>query len=156
MAGCLAYVQLWQHSDGNLTILWLKVSDSLIVLGIARGGWTAESRIRFRYLPSFTKMLNREPLHQVTMEVWTCQNLASNRRIILLTPWHQIWPDIAGLSVVRSVSQTSEHKPCFDGFSGLVVSILATGTRVRGFKPGRSRWIFWASGKSSVCLPSEG
>jgi hypothetical protein len=40
----------------------------------------------------------------------------------------------------------------FDGFSGLVVSILATGTRVRGFKPGRSRWIFRASEKSSVCL----
>ena len=43
-----------------------------------------------------------------------------------------------------------------DGFGGLVVSILATGTRVRLFKPGRSRWIFRASGKSSVCLPSEG
>ena len=43
-----------------------------------------------------------------------------------------------------------------DGFDGLVVSILATGTRVRGFKPGRSLWIFRASGKSSVCLPSEG
>ena len=43
-----------------------------------------------------------------------------------------------------------------DGFGGLVVSILATGTRVRGFKPGWSRWIFRASGKSSVWLPSEG
>ena len=43
-----------------------------------------------------------------------------------------------------------------DGFGGLVVSILATGTRVHGFKPERSRWIFRASGKSSVCLPSEG
>ena len=43
-----------------------------------------------------------------------------------------------------------------DGFGGLVVSILATGTRVRRFKPGRSRWIFGVSGKSSVCLPSEG
>ena len=40
-----------------------------------------------------------------------------------------------------------------NGFGGLVVSILATGTRVRGFKPGRSRWIFRESGKSSVCLP---
>jgi hypothetical protein len=27
-------------------------------------------------------------------------------------------------------------------FGGLVVSMLASGTRVRGFKPGRSRWIF--------------
>jgi hypothetical protein len=26
-----------------------------------------------------------------------------------------------------------------DGFGGLVVSTLATGTRVRGFKPGRNR-----------------
>ena len=26
-----------------------------------------------------------------------------------------------------------------DGFGGLVVSMLASGTRVRGFKPGRSR-----------------
>jgi ABC-type Mn2+/Zn2+ transport system permease subunit len=42
-----------------------------------------------------------------------------------------------------------------DDFGGLVVSIPATGTRVRGFKPGRIRWIFRASKKSSVCLPSE-
>ena len=37
-----------------------------------------------------------------------------------------------------------------------MVSTLASGTRVRGFKPGRSHWIFRASEKSSVCLPSEG
>jgi hypothetical protein len=44
-----------------------------------------------------------------------------------------------------------DHEPwelndCFsadrDGFSGLVVRILASVSRVRGFKPGRSRWIF--------------
>ena len=29
-----------------------------------------------------------------------------------------------------------------DGFGGLVVSMLAFGTQVCGFKPGRSRWIF--------------
>jgi hypothetical protein len=29
-----------------------------------------------------------------------------------------------------------------DGFGGLVVSMLASGTQGRGFKPGRSRWIF--------------
>ena len=48
------------------------------------------------------------------------------------------------------------HSPEVDGFGGLVVGILANGTRVRGFKPGRSRWSFRASGKSSVCLLSEG
>jgi hypothetical protein len=37
-----------------------------------------------------------------------------------------------------------------DGFGGLVVPEFA------GFKPGRSRWIFRASKKSSACLPSEG
>jgi hypothetical protein len=41
-------------------------------------------------------------------------------------------------------------------FGGLVVSMLASGTRVRGFKSGQSRWIFQASEKSSACLPSEG
>jgi len=43
-----------------------------------------------------------------------------------------------------------------DGFSGLAVSMLASGTRVRGFKPGQCRWIFQASEKSSTWLPSEG
>jgi hypothetical protein len=31
---------------------------------------------------------------------------------------------------------------CVDGFGGLVVLMLTSGFRVRGFKPGRSRWIF--------------
>ena len=31
-----------------------------------------------------------------------------------------------------------------DGFGGLVVSMLASGTQGCGFKPGRSRWIFRA------------
>jgi len=35
-----------------------------------------------------------------------------------------------------------------------VVSMLASGTRVRGLKPGRSRWIFRASEKSSAFLLS--
>jgi hypothetical protein len=29
-----------------------------------------------------------------------------------------------------------------DGFGGLVVRMLASGSQVSGFKPGRSRWIF--------------
>jgi hypothetical protein len=32
--------------------------------------------------------------------------------------------------------------PSVDGFGGLVVLMLASGPRVRGFKPSRSRWIF--------------
>jgi hypothetical protein len=30
-----------------------------------------------------------------------------------------------------------------DGFGGLVVCVLASSSRVRGFEPGRSRWIFF-------------
>ena len=41
------------------------------------------------------------------------------------------------------------------GFGGLGVSVLASGTRVRGFKPGRSRRIFREK-KSSARLSSEG
>ena len=35
-------------------------------------------------------------------------------------------------------------------------SVLAFGTQVRVFKPGRSRWIFQGEKKSSARLPSEG
>jgi hypothetical protein len=38
---------------------------------------------------------------------------------------------------------------------GLVVSVLATGPKVRGFKPGRGRWILRVI-KSVSRLPSEG
>ena len=42
-----------------------------------------------------------------------------------------------------------------NGFGGLGVACWPFSTQVRGFKPGRSRWIFGAK-KSSARLPSEG
>ena len=42
-------------------------------------------------------------------------------------------------SLVQHVPKDSYH---MDGFGGLVVSMLASGTQLCGFKPGRSRWIF--------------
>jgi hypothetical protein len=44
--------------------------------------------------------------------------------------------------------------PYISGFGGLVVSMPASGTRVRGFKPSRSRQIFRVK-KSTACLPSR-
>ena len=41
-----------------------------------------------------------------------------------------------------------------DGFGGLVVSMLASGTQVCGFKPGRSRWIF--TGVKILSMPTSG
>jgi hypothetical protein len=40
------------------------------------------------------------------------------------------------------------------GFGGLVVRMLASGTQVRGFKPGRSRRIF--RGEKILSMPSFG
>ena len=41
-----------------------------------------------------------------------------------------------------------------DGIGGLVVSMLASGTQVCGFEPGRSRWIF--TGVKILSMPSSG
>ena len=46
------------------------------------------------------------------------------------------------------------HYAELDGFVGLVVSMLASGTQVCGFKPGRSRWIF--TGVKILSIPSSG
>ena len=41
-----------------------------------------------------------------------------------------------------------------DGFGGLVVSMLASGTQVCGFNPSRSRWIFAVV--KILSMPSSG
>jgi hypothetical protein len=51
--------------------------------------------------------------------------------------------------------RVSLHTVYASGFGGLVVSMLASGTQDREFKPCQSHRIFWAK-KSSACLPSEG
>jgi hypothetical protein len=43
-----------------------------------------------------------------------------------------------------------------DGFGGLVVSMLASGSRVRGFDPDRSRWIFFFRYEKILSVPSFG
>ena len=53
------------------------------------------------------------------------------------------------------IQMDHKHDNILDGFGGLVVSMLAFGTQVCGFKPGRSLWIF-TDVKSSACLPPEG
>jgi hypothetical protein len=48
------------------------------------------------------------------------------------------------LTYVTTVTcaEVPEKRAVLDGIGGLVVRMLASGSRVRGFKPGRSRWIF--------------
>jgi hypothetical protein len=51
-------------------------------------------------------------------------------------------------------SDAVRHIYIYSCFDGLVVSMLASGTRVRGFKPGRRRRIF--SGEKILSMPSFG
>ena len=72
-----------------------------------------------------------------------------------------VWPSVCA-SVCRqpyfsahktgTLVRLTSHK---DGFGGLVVSMLASGIRVRGFKPGRSRWDFSGTWKI-LRVPSFG
>jgi hypothetical protein len=62
------------------------------------------------------------------------------RNIISTEPWSHL-----EISIICKHTYAS----CF---GGLVVSMLASGTQVRGFQPGRRRRILWAN-KSSRCLP---
>jgi hypothetical protein len=47
------------------------------------------------------------------------------------------------------------YNPKF-ALGGLVVSVLATGPKVRGFNPGRGRWIAKGDKNPLAQLPSEG
>jgi hypothetical protein len=60
---------------------------------------------------------------------------------------------IALCGVETWILREVDHKQ--DGFGGLVVSMLASGSRVRVFEPDRSRWIFFRCEKF-LSMPSFG
>jgi hypothetical protein len=59
------------------------------------------------------------------------------------------------LSTANESVYYSSYRPDEDGFGGLVVSMLSSGTQVRGLKPGRSLWIF-TKVKRILSMPSFG
>jgi hypothetical protein len=59
------------------------------------------------------------------------------------------------LSLFRYQKPLKYNSSVFVALGGVVVSVLATGPKVRGFKPGRGRWILRVI-KSAALLPSEG
>jgi hypothetical protein len=78
-----------------------------------------------------------------------------------------LYLDLSSLSsFIMSRSSSCKHSPIIisdltlrsfkSGFGGLVVCVLASGSRVRGFEPGRSRLIFSVCKKSTARLLSEG
>jgi hypothetical protein len=50
--------------------------------------------------------------------------------------------EVKGTVELYLYSPSGPSLPVTEWFGGLVASMLASGSRVRGFKPGRSRWIF--------------
>jgi hypothetical protein len=86
--------------------------------------------------------------------------------ILYCTTLMEAWTKWHPLQVTNAISSHNRHSvfkkrssqisSALDGFGGLVVCMLASGSRVHGFKPGRSRWIFFLCTKSSAFLPSEG
>jgi hypothetical protein len=58
-------------------------------------------------------------------------------------------------SKVRVKDRVQQYFTIDIALGGVVVSVLATGPKVRGFNPGRGRWILRVI-KSVARLPSEG
>jgi hypothetical protein len=94
------------------------------------------------------------------------------RKLLQVCPAHRVdvsygWLGVAAGHTKRTIthihprsrqnrsSLQGTYNPWKSGFGGLVISMLASVTHVRGFKPGRSRPIFRAK-KSSACLAWEG
>jgi hypothetical protein len=92
-----------------------------------------------RYKQWNNDVLEEKPVKTTTKPKWT--GLESIAGFLLGRPRPNSWNQGVDVSL---------HPLC-DGFGGLVVSMLASGSRVRGFD-----WIFSDVKKSSACLPSEG
>jgi hypothetical protein len=73
--------------------------------------------------------------------------------IVCLKPFRRIDAYSSFISLYVFSVWVQENSRADPSFGGLVVSMLASGTQDRGFKPGRSRRIF-SGVKSSACLPS--
>ena len=91
--------------------------------------------------------------HSIYLSVCAIIYQWSRNFTFLYFRFRDVWRDVYYLISFSCAS--SVWYLWLDGFGGLVVSMLASGTQVYGFKPGRSRWIF-RTWKSSVCLPPEG
>jgi hypothetical protein len=64
---------------------------------------------------------------------------------------------ISPIFLINCINQNVFCNISVDGFGDLVVSMLTSGTRVRGFNPGPKPLDFFRCGKNpQACLPSEG
>ena len=73
-------------------------------------------------------------------------SILHSKQKILTTDYFEMASEVLKIGMKNSFSHVCVNVTAnAGGFGGLVVSMLASGTRVRGFEPGRSRWIFRVS-----------
>jgi hypothetical protein len=81
-------------------------------------------------------------------------NLNNTKKSVITLYWHtkpQVYISVCRKIHERYVTTVTDHGQD-SGFSGVGVSVLASGTQVHGFKPGRSRRIF--TGGKFLSTPS--
>ena len=99
--------------------------------------WTAVSVVRYVGLQSvWWGMLDCSPCGEVC-----CTAVRVVRYVGLQSVWWGML-DSLGSNIPHQTERYALTPNGSDGFGGIVVSILASGTQVCGSKPGRSRWIF--------------
>jgi hypothetical protein len=141
----------------------VQLVSGIFLSGIRRLECEASSDVNARYC-SATHELNTETTNG--MWIWSLKagnillpaessyftEIACSDGKLVRTSMHS-WGvrHTAGMDVPAVVFKPSGNH-MYRGFGGLVVSMLASGTRVCGFKPGRSRRIFF--GRKNP--PSEG
>ena len=96
----------------------------------------------------FTSSVARKPVRYTGVCRWPYRKKNSTCLSCVNLGDHSIEP-LRPIHCTRKTGPTRrqhQHTDCIyshhDGFGGLVVSMLASGTHVCVFKPGRSRWIF--------------
>jgi hypothetical protein len=85
------------------------------------------------------------PVNSVNISVQPARKPAINKENVII-------PNLVGFKILPQIYYP--ELTCV-ALGGLVVSVLATEPKVRGFKPGRGRWILRVI-KSIARLPSEG
>ena len=97
-------------------------------------------RARFSLRPIHVGFL----VDEVTPGQVSLQIFQFSLAILLLPMVHAALSFICVLLMLYNLTSPLHYEVThlIDGFGGLVVSMLASGTQVCGFKPGRSRWIF--------------
>ena len=83
------------------------------------------------------------------LNIWSEHNYIFSHRLVQTTTcFGPVYWSSSGciINLISNYTVCAWVIPAYRGFGGLVVSVLASGTQDRGFKPGRSRRVFRSFG----------